>query len=61
MPIVIFHGDQDEVIPYVQSLKLKELLKPGDTLSILKGVGHNGITDEHAYLAAIETILGAGK
>jgi pimeloyl-ACP methyl ester carboxylesterase len=57
MPIVMFHGDEDEVIPYAQALKLKQLLKPGDTLITLKGVGHNGITDEPAYIAAIESIL----
>ena len=57
MPIVLFHGDQDEVIPYAQSLKLKELLKPGDTLITLTGVGHNGMTYEAAYIGALETIL----
>jgi len=58
MPIVLIHGDRDEVIPYGQSLKLKELLKPGDTLITLSGVGHNGMTDEPQYLKAIRDILG---
>lgn len=57
MPVVIFHGDQDEVIYYGSSLKLKQEMKPGDTLITLNGQGHNGITDNRDYIAAIETIL----
>ena len=58
MPIVIFHGKNDEVIPYEQSLKLKPLLKPSDTLITLEGEGHNGMTYTHAYLDALREILG---
>jgi uncharacterized protein len=58
MPIVIFHGTNDEVIPYEQSLKLKPLLKPSDKLITLKGEGHNGMTYTNAYLEAIREILG---
>lgn len=58
MPIVIFHGTKDEVIPYEQSLKLKPLLKPTDTLITLEGEGHNGMTDSETYLEALRGILG---
>lgn len=57
MPIVLFHGDQDEVIPYSQSLKLKPLLKESDTLITLNGVGHNGMTHDDGYVSAIERVL----
>lgn len=57
MPIVLFHGDQDEVIPYSQSVKLKSLLKDSDTLITLNGVGHNGMTHDVGYVAAIERVL----
>jgi hypothetical protein len=57
MPIVIFHGDQDEVIYYGSSLKLKDLLKPSDTLITLIGQGHNGITDNPHYKTEISRIL----
>lgn len=57
MPVVIFHGDQDEVIYYGSSLKLKEEMKIGDTLITLNGQGHNGITDNPQYIASIKTIL----
>ncbi len=57
MPIVIFHGNKDEVIDYNSSIKLKELMKPTDTLITLNGQGHNGMTDNPDYRKAIEKIL----
>ncbi|HEX4849744.1 MAG TPA: alpha/beta hydrolase, partial [Puia sp.] len=57
MPVVIFHGDQDEIIYYGSSLKLKDEMKRADTLITLKGQGHNGITDNPEYVTAMEYIL----
>jgi len=57
MPVVIFHGNQDEVVYYGSSLKLKEELKSSDTLITLTHQGHNGMTDNPEYIAAIKTIL----
>jgi len=57
MPIVIFHGDQDRVIYYKSSLKLKDEIKSTDTLITLKGQGHNGMTDNPVYRDEIEKIL----
>lgn len=57
MPVVIFHGDHDEVIYYGSSLKLKSEFKPSDTLITLKGQGHNGMTDNPDYITTIKTIL----
>lgn len=57
MPIVIFHGDQDEVIYYGSSLKLKEQFKKQDTLITLTGQGHNGMTDNPDYETEIQKIL----
>lgn len=57
MPIVIFHGDADEVIYTGSSEKLKPFLKPGDKLIILPGVGHNGMTYDRNYLKDIQRIL----
>jgi pimeloyl-ACP methyl ester carboxylesterase len=56
-PIIIFHGDQDRVIKYQASLKLKPLLKPNDQLIILEGEGHNGITDNKVYQKELKKIL----
>jgi len=57
MPIVIFHGDQDEVIYYDSSLKLKALMKKTDRLITLNGQGHNGMTDNPVYKTEIKKIL----
>ena len=56
-PIIIFHGDADEVIYYGSSLKLKKYFKPGDQLITLPGQGHNGITKNPQYLAALKKVL----
>lgn len=57
IPIVLFHGNNDEVIYYGSSLKLKELFKKGDTLITLNGQGHNGITENDEYKKAIKELL----
>ncbi len=57
MPVIIFHGNKDEVIYYESSLKLKELFKKKDTLITLSGQGHNGMSENPEYLIEIEKIL----
>lgn len=56
-PIVIFHGDQDEVIDYRTTLKMKRLLKPQDQFIALPGVGHNGMTENPGYQQLIRQLL----
>jgi pimeloyl-ACP methyl ester carboxylesterase len=57
MPVVVFHGNQDEVIYYGSSLKLKSIFKQQDTLITLQGQGHNGITDNPDYKIELRKIL----
>ena len=57
MPVVIFHGDNDEVIYPGSSLKLKEHFKKGDTLIILKGQQHNGMTFNEEYRYRLKKLL----
>lgn len=57
MPIIIFHGDRDEVIDHNASVRLKELFKPVDTLITLKGEGHNGMSENPQYLMEMQKIL----
>ena len=56
-PIVIFHGDRDEVIDHRTTLRLQGLLKPGDEFITLLGAGHNGMTDNPDYQRALRRIL----
>jgi alpha-beta hydrolase superfamily lysophospholipase len=48
-PVVILHGDQDEIIYYGSSLKLQQEFKPGDTLITLTGYGHNNFLNSRRY------------
>lgn len=57
MPVVLFHGELDEVIYYGSSVKLKAHLKPTDTLITLHRQSHNGITENPQYQQALEIIL----
>ena len=57
MPIVLFHGNEDEVIPYSQSIKLKPLLKESDKLIIFNRQGHNGMTFREDYVEVIGEVL----
>ena len=57
MPIVIFHGNKDEVIYYKSSVKLQKLFKETDRLIILRGHGHNGMISNRVYLTELEKIL----
>ncbi|UOQ73102.1 alpha/beta hydrolase [Hymenobacter cellulosilyticus] len=57
-PIVIFHGEHDEVIDYQTTMQLKALLKPQDQFITLAGAGHNGMTSNPEYQAHIRRILG---
>ena len=57
MPVIIFHGDQDEVIGYNASVRLQKFFKPVDRLVTLTGQGHNNITDNCLYQAALKKAL----
>ena len=56
-PVIIFHGNQDEVIYVGSSYKLKELFKQGDQLIILDGQKHNGINENEMYKKELKKIL----
>lgn len=57
MPVVVFHGDKDNVIDYSNSLRLKEELKNTDTLITLKEEGHNTITESKVYRERLAELL----
>ena len=57
MPVIIFHGNKDEVIYYESSLALKTLFKKTDCLYTLNGLGHNKMNDDLTYLSELKKIL----
>ncbi|MDR2228526.1 MAG: lysophospholipase [Flavobacteriaceae bacterium] len=60
-PVIIFHGNADEVINYNASLKLKNNFKQGDSLIVLNNQGHNGMTDNADYQKAMAKVLDFDK
>jgi pimeloyl-ACP methyl ester carboxylesterase len=56
-PVLIFHGDADEIIYYGSSLKLKEHFKKTDRLITLPGAGHLGLNSNETYLKELATVL----
>lgn len=57
MSVILFHGDQDEVIYYGSSIKLKKEFKKNDFLITLHQQGHNGITENQQYKTELKNIL----
>lgn len=56
IPITIFHGTKDELIPYSQAEKLKKG-KPSATLIPVEGGKHNDLYKHTSYLNALRDIL----
>jgi pimeloyl-ACP methyl ester carboxylesterase len=56
-PVVLFHGDLDEIIYHGSSEKLKAHLKPTDKVIVLKGQGHNGMNENPNYQQALAKVL----
>ena len=57
VPIFIFHGEQDKLIPYENSLWLQKRFKPTDSLFILQHQGHAGMNDNADYKEELGKIL----
>jgi pimeloyl-ACP methyl ester carboxylesterase len=56
MPVTIIHGNEDAVIPYESSLRLKAEFESKIELITLDGLGHNGLTTNEDY-KALKTVL----
>ena len=57
MPITIFHGTSDEVIPYYCAAKLKRVLKPTDTfITIAKGT-HHDLNEFEIFQKKLDSLL----
>jgi uncharacterized protein len=56
-PVTIFHGSHDRVIPYDNSVKLKDYLKPGDEFVTIKNASHNNVNDYTLYHKKLNEIL----
>jgi hypothetical protein len=56
-PVVLIHGDADERINVNASIRMKQFLKPGDELIILKGQKHGDFIKNPEYLETLKRVL----
>jgi pimeloyl-ACP methyl ester carboxylesterase len=57
MPVHIFHGTNDCIIPYSNSKRLEALLKKGDEFITIKGGGHNNLNEYLLFRNKLDSIL----
>lgn len=57
IPITIFHGSNDEVINYENSMMLDNLLNAKDNLILIDNVGHNDVLENEMYKEEMVAIL----
>jgi len=56
-PVVIFHGSSDNTIPYRNSKRLKQYLKPIDEYVTIEGGKHNDLSTFAAYQQKMDSLL----
>ena len=56
VPVTIFHGTKDEVVPYAQALQLKNEQKKTELITILGGT-HNDLSTFPLYQNKLDTLL----
>jgi pimeloyl-ACP methyl ester carboxylesterase len=57
VPVIIFHGTRDGLIPHKQTRKLKALLKPGDRFVSIPGGHHNDLPRFPLYSRVMDSLL----
>jgi Lysophospholipase len=57
VPVAIFHGLKDEIIPYSNAARLKEFLKPGDEFISIPGAGHNNLNEFKIFHQKLDSIF----
>lgn len=57
VPITIFHGTDDEIIPYSVTKKLEMSLKPGDEFIVIKDGKHNNLDDFPLFKHKLDSLL----
>ncbi|WP_109694406.1 alpha/beta hydrolase [Chitinophaga deserti] len=56
-PVAIFHGTEDETVPYASGIKLKAHFKRGDTLFTIKDGEHNNLSDYPFFHQKLDSLL----
>ncbi len=56
-PVIIFHGDNDQLIPVSNTFRLQKLLKSSGSFYLLKAQGHIGINENEQFRKEISLLL----
>ena len=57
IPVTVFHGNADWIIPYRCAAKLKQFLKPGDEFITINKGSHNDLNDFPLFHEKLDSIL----
>ncbi len=57
LPLLIFHGTRDRVVPYASAANLKKILKPGDQFVTIEGGSHNNLNSFTTYKEVLKKWL----
>lgn len=57
IPISIFHGTNDWIIPYSNSKRLEPLLKKSDEFITIEGAGHNNLSEYPLFQKKLDSLL----
>jgi uncharacterized protein len=57
IPVTIFHGNEDWIIPYRCAAKLKQFLKPGDEFITIDKGSHNDLNSFPLFHEKLDSIL----
>ncbi len=57
VPVTIFHGTDDWIIPYNHAAKLKKVLKPGDEFITINKGSHNNLNNFSLFHEKLDSIL----
>lgn len=56
-PITIFHGTEDELIPFASTIKLQDLLKKEDEFVVIEGGKHHNLSEYEQYRSHLRAAL----
>lgn len=57
LPLLIFHGTRDRVVPYSCAANLKKVMKPGDEFVTIEGGSHNNLNTFELYQEKLDRWL----
>ena len=57
IPVIIFHGTSDKIIPLSSAEKLKRFMKPGDKFITIENGAHNNLAKFSRYHEVMDSLL----